>query len=197
MKMRQVEELLLQSLEHEMCGVTIFTTAVECAVNPALEEEWVKYLDETKTHVIRLEFVCRSVGIDPRKQTPGRVVVRHLGTALVQAMNMALDADDPEAAELVACECVVQAEVKDRLNWELIGKCAEVLDSPFAKVLKAAYDEIEDQEDEHLDHTRGWCRELWIQALGMHAVLPPLEEVKNVRTAMGGARAERSANLLR
>jgi hypothetical protein len=197
MNMEQVEELLLQSLEHEMGGVMVYTTAVECAVNPDLEEEWTKYLDETTTHVTRLEEMCRAMGIDPAKETPGRAVVRHLGDALVQAMKMALDAGNPEAAQLVACECVVLAETKDHLDWELIGKCAEEIDGEAAEVLRAGHEEIEDEEDEHLYHTRGWCRELWIESLGMNAVLPPLEEVKKVKTAIGAARAEQAADKMR
>ena len=60
------------------------------------------------------------------------------------------------------------------------------------KALKEAYEEVEDQEDEHLYHSKGWCRELWIQALGMKAVLPPPEERKHVKTAIGAARAEQA-----
>jgi hypothetical protein len=33
-------------------------------------------------------------------------------------------------------------------------------------------------------------RELWIESLGMKAVLPPPEEVRDVETAIGAARAE-------
>jgi hypothetical protein len=61
-----------------------------------------------------------------------------------------------------------------------------------AKLLKEAYDEVEDEEDEHLYHTKGWSRELWIESLGMKAVLPPPEEVKDVDTAIGAARAEKA-----
>ena len=35
----------------------------------------------------------------------------------------------------------------------------------------------------HLYHTMGWTRELWIESLGMPAVLPPPEEEKKVVTA--------------
>ena len=84
------------------------------------------------------------------------------------------------------------AETKDHLNWELIGKVAEQLKGDEAKALKAAYDEVEDEEDEHLYHTKGWTRELWIASLGMPAVLPPPEEVKQVETAIGAAKAEAS-----
>lgn len=193
MKLKQVEELVLQSLEHEMGGVKVYTTAVECAVNPGLKKEWEKYLEETKTHVTALEEVCKALDLDPKRDTPGRGVVRHLGGALLEAMKLAQSAGDPAAAELVACECVVIAETKDHLDWELLGKCAEHLSGPQAKALQTAYEEIEDQEDEHLYHTKGWCRELWVQSLGLKAVLPPPEERQHVKTAIGAARAEKAA----
>ena len=54
-------------------------------------------------------------------------------------MEMALKGDAPEAAELVACECVVIAETKDHLNWELIGKCARKLKGESATVVAGAH----------------------------------------------------------
>lgn len=94
-------------------------------------------------------------------------------------------------AELVACECVVIAETKDHMNWELIGQVAKSLGgTSTAQVLLRAYEEIEDQEDQQLYHSRGWARELWIDSLGLPAVLPPPEEVKHVETAIAAARAE-------
>jgi hypothetical protein len=61
------------------------------------------------------------------------------------------------------------------------------------KVLQAAADEVEDQEDEHLYHSKGWGRELWLESLGMKAVLPPPEERKHVKTAIPAARAEQAS----
>jgi hypothetical protein len=193
MKTKQVQELILQSLEHEMGGVQVYTSALKCAVNANLKKEWAEYLEQTRKHVTALEGVCRSMEIDAKRETPGRVIVRGLGKALVAAMTSALSGGDAAAAELVACECVVLAETKDHLDWELLGKCVDHLEGPGAKVLATAYDEIEDQEDEHLYHTKGWCRELWIQSLGLKAVLPPPEERQKVKTAIGAARAEQAA----
>jgi ferritin-like metal-binding protein YciE len=194
MKIKQVEQLVLQSLEHEMGGVDVYTTALTCAQNAGLRKEWEKYLAETRTHVTALEAVCEAMEIDAKKETPGRAVVRHTGGALVESMKMARAARDPAAAELVACECVVIAETKDHANWELLSKCVEHLSGRSKAVLKSACDTIEDQEDEHLYHSQGWCRELWIHALGLTAVLPPPEERQHVKTAIGAARAEQSAD---
>jgi hypothetical protein len=116
--------------------------------------------------------------------------VRHIGESLVQAMQMALDAGLPDAAQVVATECVVLAETKDHLNWGLIGMTAEKLKGDEGRALKEAHRKVEDQEDEHLYHTAGWSRELWVDALGMPAELPPPEEEKDVKSAVGAARAK-------
>lgn len=197
MKKNQLETLLLQSLEHEMGGVKVYTAALECAVNADLKKEWQNYLEQTRTHVTTLEDVCRSLGIDPAREIPARVVVRTVGKALVDAMKQAQSAGDRAAAEIVAAESVVLAETKDHLDWELLGKCAEHLSGADAATLKAAYDKIEDQEDEHLYHSKGWCRELWLQSLSLKAILPPPEERRHVKTAIGAARAEQSAEKAR
>src|SRR4051812_15073452 len=191
----QVAELLMQALAHEKGGVQIYQTAVECALNEDLLEEWEKYLKETTHHVEVLTNICTKLGLDPEAETPGVKVIKHLGQSLVTAMQMAQQGGKPEAAEIVACECVVLAETKDHLNWELIGKCGEkVLSGEAGALLTDAYEEIEDQEDEHLYHTKGWCRELWIESLGMKAILPPPEEERHVTTAIGAAKAEQAAD---
>ena len=194
----QVVELLLQSLEHEKGGVQVYRTALKCVVNEDLKEEWQEYLEQTERHVEVLTEACGKLGIDAARETPGVLVVRHLGQSLVRAMEMALQAGKPEAAQLVACECVVVAETKDHADWVLLGKCAEkLLKGEAAEVLKEACEEVEDDEDEHLYHSKGWCRELWIESLGMNAVLPPPEEKLHVTTAIGAAKAEQSAEKVR
>ncbi len=194
MKQEQVIELLLlQSLEHERGGIKVYEMALECVQNDDLREEFEKYLDETKNHERILTEVCDALEIDIETETPGREIVRMIGGALVDAMKKAKAAGKPDAAELVACECVVLAETKDHMNWELIGQVADKGKGDGIEALEEAYDEVEDQEDEHLYHSKGWCRELWIKALGMKAVLPPPEEKKHVKTAIGAARAEKSA----
>jgi rubrerythrin len=190
MNNQQLNELLYQALETELGGVEVYTTALRCAQNEDLKEEWEKYLEQTRNHVRIMQDVLNELGLDPDEETPGRQVVRHTGESLVKAMEMALEVGKPDEAEVVAAECIVLAETKDHLNWHLIGEAAKKAKTDVAKVLKKAHDEVEDEEDEHLYHTQGWARELWIQSLGMKAVLPPPEEEKKVKTAIGAARAQ-------
>lgn len=187
----QVHELLYQALETEIGGVQVYENALECAVNEDLAKEWTKYLSQTKNHREILLSVFEQLGLDPEAQTPGRQVVAHLGESLVLAIRMAKESAGPVGAELVAGECVVLAETKDHMNWELIGQVAKKsTDKAMKDVLMQAYEQVEDQEDEHVYHSKGWTRELWIDSLGMPAVLPPPEERKQVETAIGAARAE-------
>ena len=192
MKKEQVNELLYQSLETEVGGVQVYETAIRCALNKDLKEEWQKYLEQTQNHEQIMRSLVEKMGLDPAAETPGRQVVRHKGESLVQAMKMALKGNNPQAAQLVAAECVVTAETKDHQNWELIGQAAEKLPGTEGKALKEACEEVEDQEDEHLYHSMGWSRELWIESLGLPAVLPPPEEEKDVKTAIEAARAKKA-----
>jgi len=188
----QVHELLYQALETERGGIKIYTTALKAATNEDLHKEWTGYLDETRTHESVLTNVFAELGLDTEKQTPGRAVVAHIGDSVVKPIEMALRNGSPEAAQLVAGECVVLAETKDHLNWELIGHVANHASGDVAKVLRQAFEAVEKDEDHHLYHTTGWTRELWIDSLGFPAVLPPPEEVKKVETAIGASRAEQA-----
>ena len=186
-----INDLLYQALETEMGGVQIYEAAVGCALREDLRKESAQYLEQTRNHVKVMRGVLEAFGLDPDADVPGRRVVHHIGGALLEAIRMAAKGPSPETAQIVAAECVVLAETKDHSNWELMGKLADKLGGK-GNALREAYEQIEDEEDEHLYHTKGWARELWLQALGIAAVLPPPEEVKHVTTAIGAARAEHS-----
>lgn len=193
----QLHALLYDALETEQGGVLVYESAIRAAVNDDLREEWLKYLDQTRNHVKVLTDVLTKLGLNPDQETPGRTVVRHSGKSLVTTIEMARLAAKPEAAQTVAAECVVQAETKDHMNWQLIGAAAGSLEGAERTILKAAYDQVEDEEDEHLYHTTGWARELHLQALGMPSQLPPIEEETDVKseTQAAAVRKQRKQTL--
>jgi len=194
----QLHALLYEALETEKGGVLVYETALRCAINKDLIKEWEEYLEQTRTHVTVLIGVLKKFGLNPDQDTPGRNVVRHAGQSLVKTMEIAILAGKPQAAQIVAAECVVQAETKDHMNWELIGVASESVTGVEQQALKKAYDDVEDEEDEHLYHTAGWARELHLEALGLPAELPPPEEEEDVKTEMEAARTkkERKATLM-
>ena len=192
----QLKDLLLQMMETELGGEQVYRAAIDCATNEDLKKEWEGYLDETLSHQNVVRTTCEKLGIDPDEVVPSRLVVKHIGDSLVKAIELARQAGNPAQAQLVACECVVHAETKDHANWELLGKVAEVATGHVGRALKDAHERVEKDEDHHLYHTKGWCRELWIASLGMPAVLPPPEEVKQVETAIGASRAEQQRDAM-
>jgi rubrerythrin len=196
MNNEQLHELLYQALETEIGGIAVYETAIRCAVNEDLKSEWEEYLDQTRHHADVLQTLFQQLDLDAAAETPGRTVVRHIGESLVAAMEMAMASGPPEAAQLVAGESVVHAETKDHLNWELLRAAADKASGSTATAISTACDEVEDDEDQHLYHTTGWTRELWMDSLGLPVVLPPPEEQKNVRTAIGAARAKNARDVM-
>jgi rubrerythrin len=190
MKREQLTNLLYEALETEQGGIKIYEAAVSAASNGDLRQEWKEYLEQTRNHEKILRRVFEQLHIDPAVETPGRQVVRSIGEALVLAIQTAIKEGDGVSPETVAAECVVLAETKDHLNWELLAEAAKEMGGPQGKALGEACAEVEDEEDEHLYHTQGWARELQLQRLGLPAVLPPPEEKKDVKTAIGAARAK-------
>jgi len=193
------QALMYQLLETELGGVKVYTTALKCAQNEDFKKELEEYLEQTTQHVQIATDLLTSMGLDPEQDTPARLVARHIGKSLVRAMEMALQNGTPAEAELTAAECVVHAETKDHMDWELVGMISERSkgeSKDAIKAMKEAYEQVEKQEDHHLYHSMGWARELWIQAVGLPAVLPPPEEEKDVETMIGAARAKASRDQL-
>lgn len=190
MERERLKDLLAQAIETEKGGVLVYQTALRCVVDEGLRKEWTEYLQQTERHVRIITDAVRKLEIDPETASPGRAVVRAKGEALVRAMEAALESGDRRTAELVAAECVVDAENKDHLNWELIEEASKELEDEEAEILSEACDQVEEEEDKHLYHTMGWSRELWMSFLGLPAVLPPPEERKDVDTQLEAARAK-------
>lgn len=192
----QLKDLLLQMLETEQAGAKVYQKAINVARNPDLKKEWQEYLAQTQSHYNVLLTLCEDLGLDSNERTASRDVVRHIGQALVQTIELATTDGTPEAAELVACECVLHAETKDHANWELLGQVAAAASGREAQLLEDAHARVEQDEDHHLYHSKGWCRELALQGLGLPAVLPPPEEQRQVDTAIDAAHAEQQRDTM-
>ncbi len=186
-----LRNLIYEAFETEKGGVIVYETALRCAANAELREEWEKYLEQTRRHVKVVQGMMQTLGFDPEDEVPGQKILRIKVEAMVEAMETALQGGDRNQAQIVAAECVVDAETKDHLNWELIGEIAKQAEPEQAEVLQKAFDDVEEEEDEHLYHTIGWTRELWLESMGVPAVLPPPEKRKHVESAIAAARAKK------
>jgi len=189
---QRVTDLLHEALETEIGGVEIYRAALKCADHDDLRREWEKYLAQTEQHVVQLRDLCKSLGLDPDQDTPGRQIVRVVGKALVSTIHLAAGSVSRPRAQIVAAECVTLAETKDHLNWSLLAQVAEQGSSAAAAAIGEAVDRVEDEEDEHVYHNAGWTRELWLDSLGVPAQLPPPEEQQDVGSMAAAAAAKES-----
>ena len=196
MEKEQLHELLYQALETEQGGMQIYTTALACVQNEDLKkekEEWEEYLAQ--------DSATTSGSSWRRSRTrarPGRRRRRGARSSATSASRWSRRWRwrSPRARPRRRSSSRPSASCSRRRRTTSTGSCSasrgKKPKGDDGKALREAHEEVEDEEDEHLYHTTGWTRELWIQALGMPAVLPPPEEEKEVKTAIGAARAKQS-----
>ncbi len=187
---KALHDLLYKVLETEMGGVQVYRTALRCAVLPELKAEWTEFLRQTERHVEVSRQLLRDLDLDPEIEEPARMPVRTIGLALVSAMEQGLASGDLDAAQLTAAECVVDAETRDHENWSILGKLADATQGQIALRLKAAFAEVEAEEDRHLYYSSGWARELCLRAVGLPAELPPPEEKRDATSQAAAAEAK-------
>ena len=194
MKREELDNLLYQALETEKGGVQVYKTAIRCAQNSDLQEEWQKYLEQTENHERIL--TDRLHGVRPRPRARDARRARSCATsaqALVKPWRWRSQSGPPEAAELVAAECVVHAETKDHMNWELIGQCGgEAHRASRRRRSRTRTKRSRRKRTSTSTTRRAGPASCGSQSLGMKAVLPPPEEEKDVKTAIGAARAKQS-----
>lgn len=155
-------ELLLQTLEIELSSIVVYSTALMAVHDEGLREEWTKCLDEKGRNIEIIYDLFETLGLAREEQTQGRLLVRHVGESLVEAIDVARITLSPEEAEIVACECVVVAETRDHANWRLLGEIGQ-RDSA-AGAIRRAWEQV---DGPHLSNS--WCHHLWIASLDMPA----------------------------
>ncbi len=96
-------------METEIGGTQVYIAAIKGATNEDLKEEFNQYLDQTQHHVEVVEALLTELGVDAKATSAGREVVHYVGSSLVGAMEAALAEGPPDAAQLVAAECVTLA----------------------------------------------------------------------------------------
>ena len=185
----QIEELLLQALETEVTGAKVYETALKCVTNKGLRDEWGKYLSETRHHIAVVQRLFGELGLDTKASSPGRKVVHDISAALIAVMEKALGDAANEAAQLVAAECVSQAELKDHLNWELIGEVAKSSQGERGEALSCGLSRGRGRGGRALLPHRGLDPGAVDRGARPASGASSPEERRNVRTEVGAAHA--------
>lgn len=182
------QDLLLQTLEAELGGVFVYSTALKSALNPQLAEEWTEYLDESGRHIEVLYELFDELGLDTDEETAGRLVVRHVIESLIEAMELSRLTDEASAAEVVASECIVLLETKDYANWQVLTEIARSDRSESGKAVQRACEEVDDSDDSRLIRCRQWHQHLLLASLTEPAVSARSRLEASVEGALAAAR---------
>lgn len=146
---------LSEFLMVEQGGYQLYTVLAERTQIDDLRKQYLEFGKETSRHREILASMIQQLGGDPGYVSP---LARVAQIRAENMLNIHLVADglSPLEEEAVGLECVLLAETKDHADWELLGQLAESLPAGADRdAVIAAVQEVESQEDEHLN----WARE--------------------------------------
>lgn len=106
-------EWLESAYAAELTRVCHVLKALECAQDASLRAEWRKRADDAKSRAETLARMLAELGVEPIEtaESPSP------GDCLLDAMELALRNGDLVAAEAIARECVLLAEVHCAQTW--------------------------------------------------------------------------------
>jgi len=161
-----VSDLLSAFLAHEQCGVHLYRTVAGATANPMLEAKYRDFLGDTERHVEILTRVITQLGGDPQYVSPSARLVHAMNTHLIQGVVLAAGSADELPREMAMLEAVLLAETKDHADWSFLSAlCDDLPDGPTREALSTAVEEVESEEDEHVE----WARKTWQRMTMMQA----------------------------
>jgi rubrerythrin len=157
----QLADLLSSFLAHERCGVHLYRAVAGATLQDDWRAQFERFGDQTKEHVRILEELVTSLGGDPMYVSPAARLTETQNTKIIETMLVS-GSFDQVTAELSLIEAVIQAERKCHNNWSFLSQISDSLPaSGAATAIKKAVDEVEQQEDEHVQ----WAEQAWENAL--------------------------------
>jgi rubrerythrin len=181
-------------LAHEQCGVHLYRVVAGASQNPVLKGKYEKFLQQTERHVNILERLISALGGNPYYVSPTARLVHSMNTGMLQGVVLAAGSAEPVARELAMLEAVLLAETKDHADWAFLAHLAdEVPEGDVRSALRAAVEEVEPEEDEHV----GWAQDTWHKMSSLQARSTMVMKIADfteramatVKQAIGGSSA--------
>jgi hypothetical protein len=170
---------LSEFLMVEQCGFELYKVVGARATTPELKQRYDEFGRETAHHREVLIRLIERLGGDPSYISPPARVAQFKASKLLESA-LAVDGLSQPEIEMHDLENVLLAETKDHADWHLLSEIAKRLASPgmmdtlseptsqaagmmpsglslvdMQQAIQGAVDEVEDEEDEHLE----WARE--------------------------------------
>jgi len=154
MQQQIIEDKLSEFLMVEQCGFQLYSVVAKRCKTPRLSAKYQEFGRETAHHREVLVKLITELGGDPDYVSPTARVVQYKASKLLDSA-LVVDGLSQEEIECGDLENVLLAETKDHADWHVLSQLAEQASGDMQKALQAAVDEVESQEDEHVE----WARE--------------------------------------
>jgi rubrerythrin len=168
-------DLLADILAHERCGAQLYRSVAGRTCSATLEQRYAEFGNETTEHVRILETLIGDLGGDPNYISPAARATEKSGSTLLESTFLLGGSLDPVTREQVMLEAVFLAETKDRANWHGLANLARTAEEGSARdALQAAVDQVESQEDEHLE----WATSMRERLVAAQAKGPVVDKMR-------------------
>jgi hypothetical protein len=159
-------DLLSAVATHERCGAHLYRSVAARTVSDVLRERYEAFGRETLHHVDVMEELVTSLGGNPTYMSPAARKTEATDAKLLESTFLLAGSIDPFAGELALVEAVFVAESVDHANWASMADLRDALpDGDVRDAVRRAVDEVEPDEDEHLEWARSTRARLVAQRL--------------------------------
>jgi hypothetical protein len=159
-----VADLLSAMLTHERCGVHLYRSVAGRTTERAARAKYEEFGRQTLRHVEILEQLIASAGGNPNYVSFHGRAVEGMNSKLLESTFALGGSIDVIGQEMAMLDAVFLAETIDHANWTtLAALVARLPEGSLRSSFRAAVDEVEAQEDEHLEWARKTRKELALQ----------------------------------
>ncbi|HEX2578501.1 MAG TPA: ferritin-like domain-containing protein [Aquihabitans sp.] len=161
-----VVDVLSDMAMHERCGFHLYRSLAGRTNNPVLQRKYVEFGEETHEHIAVLEQLLTELGADPQYVSPSARATEKMDTSILESTFLLEGSVDIMTQELVMLDAVLLAETRDHANWSGLRDLVPMFpEGPARDAVQRAVDQVEDQEDEHLE----WAKRTRKKLIAMQA----------------------------
>jgi hypothetical protein len=147
-----VADFLSACLTHERCGRHLYKSCEGRTKNPILQAKYREFGAETERHVEILEQLILGAGGNPSYTSAHSRAVEGMDSKLLESTFAFAGSIDMMTAEMAMLDAVFLAESVDHANWKALAQLTDELpEGALREAFRQAVDEVEQQEDEHLE----------------------------------------------
>jgi len=148
----------------EQGGLELYRVAASRAEIPELQQHYEEFRRQTARHREVLTRLIEQLGGDPNYVSPTARAAQVKAAKLIESA-LVVDGLAPMEIQASDLENVLLAETKDHADWQLLSQLANqsALDGGVRQAVAAAVQEVEQEEDRHLEWARQTLGQLCLQ----------------------------------